>query len=381
MSSPTTNARRLLAMLGPAGADHVAACDPAHWPGVLRLAEEHRVLPALGAVAIAGGLVAEMTDTFAQFVGARGRPEEPLVEIGLAHARNRQRAADMRSQLDAAMTQLAEHGIAVVPLKGAELLRMGAWPDPAAREMTDLDLLVLDSTQAQAAQEALMAAGYEEPSAAEYTVAHVLEDHHQLTPLRLPGHAGSIEVHRTLLPDEWEWAMPTAELVSRVELGPHGPRLSTLDLARHIITHACLNDRALTRHDLALRAVLDLGYLGARDRTLPAQLRAAAGSDLERRAIERMLAGVESIWRIRPTTPASARARWALARDLAEHATLHYLATNATLLPTYLDRERMSARAGRDLSGFDLQRYRITSTARRTVRAVRQIQEGERRVS
>ena len=379
--TPGSATRRLLGMLGPGGAQHILACPAGHWPAILALAEEHRALSALGSIAVANGLVEEMTDTFAQFLRGRGRPEEPLVAMALAHALNRQRAADMRAQLDAATHLLASAGIPVVPLKGAALLRNDAWPDPAAREMTDLDLLVLDADQADDAQAVLIAAGYQEPSASEYDVPHVLADHHQLTPLRLPGHAGSIEVHRTLLPDEWEWAMPTAEVVSRVEPGPEGPQLGILDLARHIITHACLNDRALSRHDLALRAVLDIGYLSVLDETLAARLRGAASSDLERRAVERMLAGAESIWRRQPSTPLAARARWALARDLAGRATLHSLATNATLLPTYLDRDRMSARAGRQLTGFDLQRYRVTSTARRTLRAVQQIREGERRIS
>ena len=84
-----------------------------------------------------------------------------------------------------------------VPLKGWHGLLAGWWPDPAARVMRDLDVLVSEHDAPRAAQVLgdlgyLAMAGDHDPHA-----------DHELAPVHLPGRAGSIEIHTAVLVRRW----------------------------------------------------------------------------------------------------------------------------------------------------------------------------------
>lgn len=371
----------LLRMLSPDGGHHLAHCPASAWSSVIAVAERERVLSALGSVAVRSGLARPVPESMARFLEGRGRPTAPMELIALAHSLNQIRTQDLTSQLTRTLAQLADAGIPAAPLKGAAILRDGLWPDVAGREMTDLDILVLDRSQAEQAQQVLIDAGYREPASHEYEVHHVLPDAHQLIPLRHPGHAGSIEIHRSLLPDEWEWIQPTPEVVERVVHTADGFRLDQVDLARHIISHACLNDRALQRFDLATRATLDIGFLCVSNPDLASKLRDTEMSVLERQAVERVLAGAERIWAAQHQSPRSARASWTVSVVLSDVPTLHAVISHAMLLPVFLDRERLSARAGHPLRGLELQTFRAKATTRRIREAIGQIRSGTTRIA
>lgn len=79
-----------------------------------------------------------------------------LLRLHLAHGRAR--AARMAAELDAALAILASAGVAATVIKGMHTAR-AFFPEPGARPMTDIDL-VIDPADVPAAEAALAAAGY-----------------------------------------------------------------------------------------------------------------------------------------------------------------------------------------------------------------------------
>jgi hypothetical protein len=99
--------------------------DDARWTRALRIAEWHRLSPAL----------------FCHVRGRGGAPAPVLTALEHAYLANAGRNLFVRASLRRVVAALAEQDVPAVLLKGAALLET-VYADPALREMLDLDLLV-----------------------------------------------------------------------------------------------------------------------------------------------------------------------------------------------------------------------------------------------
>ena len=139
------------------------------------------------------------------------------------------------------LDRFAAADIRAVPLKGLHSLLAGAWPDPAARTMADLDVLV-DAEHATRAYELLLTSGYEKHP--DLIGEHA--DHH--LPMLSDGDV-TVELHVEPLVSRWRALVPAARMLR--------PRDVPTD-------RACGRPAARRRH----------GYVRA-----PRRGRAAAGGD------------------------------------------------------------------------------------------------------
>jgi len=223
------------------------------WPGALRLAAAHDLLPALWSAGRAHDWWAALPpDALAQVVArfAPGTTQPPLV-LQQAHDANRLRVADLCDQGKVILEHLASAGIVAVPLKGLHALMAGWWPDPADRIMRDLDILVSKDDSGRAS-ECLTALGY-----LPFATGHTAAADHELPAVALPGRAGSVELHTALVVSRWSAVLPAAEILDR------GPLMSSTDAVIHSIAHAQLHDEAHLLARIPLRALHELMILAA----------------------------------------------------------------------------------------------------------------------
>jgi hypothetical protein len=215
------------------------------WELVVALASEHLVLTALAPKLRARGLLHLL------------RAELTLYLRQIA-ALNRRRNAALARQLLEVTGCLNAVAIEPVLLKGAALLQLGLYRDPAERLLGDLDLLVGED-RLDEAQHALMAIGYmpAEPDSGEH--------HHHAAPLARPDTAGLIELHRDTTLHLHRKALPTRSLLARtrpIRVGPHRARVPCADdLLVHNIVHSQLVDRRYWSAELSLRDAYDLALI------------------------------------------------------------------------------------------------------------------------
>ncbi len=233
--------------------EHVG--DPAvGWTPILDLAAEHQLLPALWSALRRRG-IPELPPVLAR------AQRSPLAILSSRHAENVARTSDLRAQLDRILDTLEVAGIDAIPFKGAHWLEADLLPDPAAREMVDLDVLV-PSTLADDAELALSRIGYRtraEPPDAEPT-------DHQLPAMFAPGRTGSVELHaepmvafrrRLLSADEVRERAETVVVDHMKRRLPDATTAMTL-----LIGHAQLQEDGARLLELPLRALHDLHALG-----------------------------------------------------------------------------------------------------------------------
>jgi hypothetical protein len=117
--------------------------DDVDWPALVAAAMDHGLAPAL-----------------ALRLSALGRrpPDDVRAPLRAELAGSAGQAMQMQAALPAVLAALAGAGVACVVLKGADVARR-CYPDPAARPMVDLDLLVRPGDLA-AAEQALAALSY-----------------------------------------------------------------------------------------------------------------------------------------------------------------------------------------------------------------------------
>jgi len=223
------------------------------WEAMLGLADQHRLVPAVGAALRSRG-VPELPPAFIEH-GA-----SPLAVVQRAHAANAARVVDLRGQLRVALAALDGAGIEAVSIKGAHWLLTGAHRDLAARVTIDLDLLIAPG-EAAAAVAALQGVGYRH----EREPDHLEPTDHQLAPLYLPGHAGSIEVHREpmvafrrrlLTADQLRATATTVTVDGAPRRVPDPTSMVVL-----LVGHAMLQDDGVRLLALPLRALHDLAML------------------------------------------------------------------------------------------------------------------------
>jgi hypothetical protein len=266
------------------------------WEAVLGLAHEAAVVPALGPALHACG-------------AADLPPGEVMTFLDGMAELNRLRNAILRDELLAIARCLNRIGLVPLALKGAAGLLDGLYPDPAARQMTDLDLL-LPAADVPRAAAALHAAGWREVQPVEFPA------HHHWPAMIRPGGIVSVELHSEPLDRQFDTLLPAAAMLAAGEtwLGD-GAVLSIPGPTERLIlavAHAELADHARLYGRLPLRELLDVALLarrsGAASDWTEAQRRfTAAGAlvalDAHRLALARIL-GVPT-----PGPPPGRRAR------------------------------------------------------------------------
>lgn len=223
---------------------------PDDWEVVLDVAAAHGLLPALWPAARDGA------------AAATGVARAAAAIIEDAHRVNRARIADLGAQGVDLLVGFAAAGVEVLPLKGWHGLLVGRWPDPAARVMVDLDLLV--------APDALASAGAVLDDLG-YVDLGVLDPEglagHEVPARGRPGRVGSVELHRSALVPRRNALLPAAELRAaavRVDAGPVPVRVPSPTHAMVLcIGHAQLQDDGARLLRLPLRALVEAAVIHA----------------------------------------------------------------------------------------------------------------------
>jgi hypothetical protein len=123
--------------------------DGARWGQTLNAADWHRLSPAL----------------FCHLQSASGAPAPVVSALERGYLANAARSLFVRAATDGVLGALDRAGIPALALKGAALIET-VYPDPAQREMLDIDVLVPRS-QLAAAKQALTPLGYRAMPSAE----------------------------------------------------------------------------------------------------------------------------------------------------------------------------------------------------------------------
>lgn len=355
------------------------------WASVVALAQDERVLPTLGGILVAGGLAEEPPVALARFVATSARPLGPLQLAAVTATLGRERNRDLDEQIGLLAEALAMADADGVLLKGAGVLVAEA---NELRQLTDIDVLIRPTERVPAVRAAMLSLGYRDATLEEYPEpTNVITDEHQLRPMLIPGRAGSVELHRSILQSEYDPLLPADEAAAT--LVPRGRRLHTLSpehAALHCIVHAFITDQAYRHYDLSLRAALDLTDILTREKSggvLRFLLRRAETSEaVLRHSIIAALTMVESLTGVPVTAGCSVVARrraaaWVrIARRLATRPRLHAAVAHARMVPFAMRVDRMEARVGRPLSQWELAVERVRFLARRTQQARTVIRSG-----
>ncbi|CAN5441799.1 hypothetical protein BH10ACT1_BH10ACT1_33980 [soil metagenome] len=307
------------------------------------------------------GVVDPVPPGLRRFVADR-RPDHGSVLLAAeaAHAANAARTADLLDQAGDALRTLSIAGLRVAPLKGIDALLTGRYADPAARTMTDVDLLV-DPADAARAAAVLDDLGYR-------TAPDAPPNSHQLPAVEAPGRAGSIELHTHLATERWAGVVPAADALDAASAASDGSglRLTRTDSLTHLVLHAQLHDEAHLLGRLALRSLHETALALEADEDVDwdvvAHRFAAAG---QAAALRAHLQQVLLLFGIEPplalTATSRVRAQAVIALD--DHPAGARLVEQAAYLPRALSAERMA-----DLHGATgpsaLLRARATHLAR-----------------
>ncbi|MDF3317478.1 nucleotidyltransferase family protein [Rhodococcus qingshengii] len=365
--------RYLISMLKPeCGADVIRLCTQQDWPRVIDAAVRHKVLPLLASRAVEAGFASVLPASFAEMLSeSSATASSPELTLSLVHHRNTIRISDLDAQRVELQELLHSNGFPTVALKGAALLERKIWPNPAARRMTDIDLLVVDPAHAVPANDAILDFGYRMVRPDEVDSDSIDHDDHQEPALLRDDRHGSVEIHSHLLPRFARHALTREAAVRGISAEAEESRLAMADVTLHVIAHARLADRALIRADLSLNSVFDVGYLLTSEPELAVTLSRRQLPRDVRRAVNVHWAAVESIFGVSTgMTTISARWWWRWTLWLADRPRLHSLYRDLVMVPLFLDRDRLSIRDGRDLRGWDLARSRVSHFVRRAKTAV-----------
>ncbi|HEY3671430.1 MAG TPA: nucleotidyltransferase family protein, partial [Acidimicrobiia bacterium] len=151
------------------------------------------------------------------------------------------------------LERFAAADIRAVPLKGLHSLLTGLWPDPAARTMADLDVLV-PAEHALRAYDLLLDAGYVEHP--EPIGEHA--DHH--LPMLCDGDV-TVELHVEPLVSRWRALVPAGQMLRRAMYRPTERGVLLLaddtDTFVHLVAHAQLQEETHALLGLPLRALFE----------------------------------------------------------------------------------------------------------------------------
>jgi hypothetical protein len=228
--------------------------DEVDWPQVVELASQHLVCPALHRAFLCKRVEKVL-------------PEDVRDYFSTIHTVNK--ARNRRLQAHAVEVVRALNGIGVAPmlLKGIAGVFLGAYPDPAARVIRDLDVLVPESTVGKCVDR-LRESGYDR-----YHPEHEFPtDHYHYHWLFRQGVPALVEIHRDAVDTRWQSVLPTRALWRESR------RLSVEDLevcvpsSEHRLLHALIHaiEHAVQHHGeawhtrLPLRDVLEGIWLRAK---------------------------------------------------------------------------------------------------------------------
>lgn len=188
-------------------------------------------------------------------------PEPWAGELRAALAANAIRNESLAAALVRIVDRLHEHGIEPILLKGAANLVAALYPVPAARYLTDLDLLI-PGPQVHEAQRRLLAEGFEAPR----HLAFVDVEQQHLPRLLDPRSGAAVELHRAVMFPEGR-VIPAAEFAARVRIVSFRGRAfqvpdPTIRLA-HNVAHAQIGHDLHREGYAELRQLLDLALLRA----------------------------------------------------------------------------------------------------------------------
>ena len=224
------------------------------WQTFVDLAAAHELLPPLIFSLRRRYLLPPVPST----LGAEARVAHVTRRLEAAYSEHLERQVDLKAQLTAVLGALNGEGIIPVLLKGAVHLTMPQSEWHEARTMRDLDILVR-SSEAQKANQILSSLGYRSDDDPPPLDRHLPE-------LRLPGHAGTVEIHTEALSFNARFALSTEEVwrqtVTRkfdgaTFLAP-APEWHLL----HGLLHHQLADRGYARRMLALKGLWEFARVG-----------------------------------------------------------------------------------------------------------------------
>jgi lauroyl/myristoyl acyltransferase len=224
------------------------------WQALVDFAIGHKVLPPLIVALKERSLLLPVPST----LGEKAAASHVTSRLVAAYREHEARQTDLREQLRTVTRALNQNGIVPILLKGAAELIDTNTPWRQAREMRDLDLLV-HKFEADAAYQLLVSLGYWPEKA--------LPHHpHHLPELRLPRHAGAIEIHTEILEFSARHALSTEDVIDRAELQAFDDaKLKVLPLEwrlLHHLLHYQLVDRGHARRRLALKGLWEFSKLG-----------------------------------------------------------------------------------------------------------------------
>lgn len=151
--------------------------------------------------------------------------------------RHRRANAARAEAVEAILCSFDEVGIRAVLLKGAALVSE-IYPEPSMRPMSDIDILV-DGSQAEAAQRCLLESGY----GAEAAKTGTLFDHHHLpmASIEIDGVAIHVEIHHDALSGDVDSSITMDTLTEPLRtiklIGRDASALGHVDTLRHLCHH------------------------------------------------------------------------------------------------------------------------------------------------
>ncbi len=225
--------------------DGARACSvPRDWSGPLTFANEHLLTPAL----------------YASLALAHRLPEVPP-DVGeylaYIHRLNRDRNKALRRQIVELVGALNAAGIVPMLLKGGLALFTDLYPDPAARMIRDIDVLVPAQAVGRAV-ETLDGLGYR-------TIARYEAGHNAYGDFARPYDPGAVDLHMELV--ETPYLLPAVEVWSRAR--PVEPAAGVTfyapahtDAVLHHLLHAQIHHRGgFYRGELELRQVYEFAMM------------------------------------------------------------------------------------------------------------------------
>lgn len=202
--------------VGPALVDDLRASDPQQIVQIATYAYVHV------AVATAFDHAPELGDAV---------PEDLVIYFREMQAANRRRNAEILGQLGSVGAVLAAEGVEGVVLKGGAELLDPVFPDPAARFLSDLDILVPEADIGRAV------ARLGETGAVSSEISDIdAPDHHHVAPLGHPDWPVPVELHRRLGQGRWRDLLAADAVVAAAR--PSGVPGLALPSARHRLAHA-----------------------------------------------------------------------------------------------------------------------------------------------
>jgi len=251
MSEAASALETLLAILfrrhETSGSVHSAALQHAdHANSVIQLADRYLV---------AGGLYSELCSTGEDAVLTNDARRYLEAQHELISVKNR----SMLATLATVSAELEQAEIQPILFKGGGLLLNGAWADPGARYLSDLDLLVSES-QLQRSRAVLFDLGF-----VEYIARIDPLTHRHIHPLVHVATETCVELHRTMIPPYLEAGLRLEEqfqLTTAIALGIGQIRVPTVSVSVFLaLIHSEIIDDRVRKFELPLRAMLDIDKL------------------------------------------------------------------------------------------------------------------------